>query len=97
MEQAIFGRVCRYCGAPARTGAVEFSSGVLVEARLLCLQCDQDLSEFAARSENSLGDGPPPADDMAAQSRFAERVSIYEERLKNYMEKRLLERMRPGA
>lgn len=83
---------CRYCGAPAVGGSINFSiPGVMDEQTdLWCEPCRRDLAEFASRPENDIPDFP--FDDEAAQDRISKQLAEYELRKMEFIRQRIKER-----
>lgn len=93
-ERAVQAGYCKYCGAPAETGAGgSFSATGEDHFNLVCRVCFDDLSEFARRPENaSLF---TPGDEVAAPE-MAAHLADFQRRQDEFIRQRVLQRKSKG-
>jgi hypothetical protein len=89
---------CDYCGAPAVAISICYAiPGVMDdEIHRWCDQCQRDLSEFAARSENKLPEDPD-FDNDAKMERLSQQLAERKRREREFMRQRMRDRKRSDA
>jgi hypothetical protein len=92
ITDAIRNGKCKYCGEPAAGGCGSSIPFLGNQLELWCEQCRQDLVEFLSRPENAIPDFP--FYDEVARQRVPQQLAEHQQRQKEFMDQRVLERRR---